>query len=149
MVNDHISKTYEFVCVEDSPYPGFWAKIDLFKPGRFSGRVLYLDLDVTIVGSLDEIVDYPTHFGIIKDWNLPGNNSSVMAWDAGIADHIYTRFTPEVMDRLHGDQNWISENIMGTVFPRHWAISYKKHVRPTGEIPKDTKVVVYHGQPKP
>lgn len=154
MVALHMSQPYQFVCVDDSQFPGWWAKLDLWKPGRFKGRVLYLDLDTTVVGSLFELVNYanyPNHFCAIADYQYPLRlNSSVMAWDAGVADHLYTYFTPDVMNRLHGDQNWITERMPDAVrFPKRWCPSYKAHVLPTGEIPKDARVIVYHGQPKP
>lgn len=146
----YLKQPYNFVCIDDSPYPGFWAKISLFEPERFNGRVLYLDLDVTITGNLDEIVNYDCAFGIIKDWNLPGVNSSVMVWNSGVLDHLYTYFTPKVLDRLHGDQNWINEKMLGSIkFPKEWCLSYKKHIRPTGKIPESCKVICYHGKIKP
>ena len=37
--------------------PGYWMKVGLFKPGLLSGRVLYLDLDVTITGDITGLVD--------------------------------------------------------------------------------------------
>jgi len=150
MLIGRINQPFEFTCIDDSPYPGYWAKISLFEPGRFKGRVLYFDLDTTLVQGIDDIINFPWPFGIINDWNLPGVNSSVMVWDAGAADHLYTKFKPEVMERLHGDQNWISEKMLSAVrFPKDWCVSYKKHVRPTGKIPKDAKVICYHGNPRP
>lgn len=147
-----LNQPYQFVCLEDSPFPGFWAKISLFEPGRFSGRVLYLDLDVDIVGNLDEIVDFPWPFGIIKEWNGPGVNSSVMVWDAGTADHLFTRFKKEYISgiRYLGDQNYIGDKMISTAkFPKVWCLSYKTHIRPAGKIPEETKVICYHGAPKP
>src|SRR5687767_4298658 len=94
-VRANLKQPHQFVCVDDSPLPGWWAKLDLFKPGRFSGRVLYLDLDVTITGGLDDLADYPGAFVICQDWGRFGYNSSVMAWDAGTADHLYDDFTPD------------------------------------------------------
>ena len=150
MVAKHMSQPYRFVCVDDSPFPGWWAKISLFQPGRFSGRVLYLDLDVTVVGPLDALADYPYPFSAIRDYQYPLQiNSSVMAWDAGSADCVYNDFTPEVMYRFHGDQNWIHEKMNTTTFPKRWCPSYKESVLPNGKLPKDARVVVYHGSPKP
>lgn len=143
-----INQPFEFVCIEDSSYPGWWAKIDLFKPGRFKGRVLYFDLDVEIVDNLDDLINFPWPFCIIKDW-LGGVNSSVMVWDAGFLDHIYEKFTPEVMDRLHGDQDFIREQMLSSAkFPKNWCISYKYHVI-QNKVPEGVKVIVYHGSPKP
>ena len=68
MVAQHMSQPYKFVCVGDSPFPGYWAKISLFQPGRFSGRVIYIDLDSTVIGSLDDLVKLPAPFTIIKNF---------------------------------------------------------------------------------
>lgn len=47
---------------------GWWAKVELFNPAHgFQGRMLYLDLDVLVAGSLDVIVDYPAWFAIVPD----------------------------------------------------------------------------------
>ena len=149
MIAEHMNQPYRFVCVDDSPFPGWWAKTSLFEPGRFTGRVLYLDLDVTVVGPLDELADYQYPFCAIRDYQYPLQiNSSVMAWQAGVADSVYTDFTPDVMGRLHGDQNWIHEKVRATTFPKHWCPSYRAHVQPTGKAPRDARVIVYHGRPK-
>ena len=74
MVAAHMAQPYRFICLEDSPWPGFWAKVSLFEPGRFTGRVLYLDLDVTVVGPLDDLADYPHPFAACRDW-LPLNGT--------------------------------------------------------------------------
>lgn len=150
MVSQYMLQPYKFVCVDDSPFPGFWAKVSMFQPGRFSGRVLYLDLDVTVIGSLDELAYYPYHFCAIRDYQFPLQiNSSVMAWDSSTADHVYSDFDPEAMERLHGDQNWIHEKVNATTFPKRWCPSYKANILPTGKVPADARVIVYHGKPKP
>ena len=150
MVARHMNQPYRFVCADDSPFPGWWSKVSLFEPGRFNGRVLYLDLDVTVVGPLDDLADYPYPFCAIRDYQYPLQiNSSVMAWDAGAADCVYNDFPPEAMKRFHGDQDWIHSKMNATTFPKRWCPSYKAHVLPTGKVPKDAKVIVYHGSPKP
>lgn len=148
LVAHHMSQPFEFVCLDDSPYPGYWAKISLFEPGRFAGRVLYLDLDVTVVGGLDDLADFPAPFAIIKDWNIPGFNSSVMAWDAGAGDKIWKKFYPAVMEEyIGGDQAWIYRQFpFAKVFPPEWCVSYKKSA---GAYPEDCRVIVHHGRPKP
>ena len=148
-VVQHMEQDYEFVCITDSPFPGWWAKISLFEPGRFSGRVLYLDLDVTISGGLDDLVNFPYEFAAIRDYQHPLRvNSSVMVWDSEIADHLFTEFKPEVMKRLHGDQNWIHEKQSSMMFPKRWCQSYKLQ-KFKGEVMDDLRVMVYHGSPKP
>ena len=54
-----------------------------------SGRVLYLDLDTIVAGSLDEIAGYSGPFaalsveGMANERRPTGLNSSVMCWEAG------------------------------------------------------------------
>ena len=147
MVAEYMTQPYRFMCLDDSPFPGWWAKISLFEPGRFTDRVLYLDLDVTVVGSLDEIADYPWPFAAIKDYERQGLNSSVMSWGPIWADHVYAGFTPDVMDRPGGDQAWITElQPNAATFPPNWCPSYKHQCRYS--VPQGAKVVVFHGRPK-
>ncbi len=150
MVSQHLDRLYHFVCITDSPFPGWWAKISLFEPGRFRGRVLYLDLDVTVVKRLDDLAFYPAPFVAIKDWLRPTINSSVMVWDAGEVDNLFTKFDESVMDRLKGDQDWITEQMPeAKTFPRDWCVSYRKSVKMFGVVPPSAKIVVFHGFPKP
>ena len=159
MVSEHMSQPYKFVCVDDSPFPGWWAKVSLFQPGRFSGRVLYLDLDVTVIGSLDDLANLPATFAVvenfkeIKEPNKAKFNSSVMAWDAeqDSINELFTEFNPSIMDRLNGDQDWISEQLPNvTTFPKDWCVSYKvRRFLKLRTMPKDARVVCYHGKPKP
>ena len=149
-IEDNLAQPFKFHILMHSDKPGWWAKIDLFEPGRFEGRVLYLDLDVTVVDDLEPLANYPEPFVAIKDYIYPTLNSSVMSWDAGVADHVHTNFTPDVMDRLHGDQDWITEQMPGTqVFPEAWCVSFRKSVKKFKHVPPDAKVVVFHGAPKP
>lgn len=152
MVREYLSRPFLFAPIVRAPWPGWWAKVRLFEPNLFQGRVLYLDLDVTITGSLEDLVDIDAPFAIIRDWNTRNFNSSVMVWDAGVADHIYTRFTKRDMQRFKGDQGWIHEQMPAAVtFPKRWCLSYKRHVRPRldDSIPQDCRVICYHGVPKP
>lgn len=135
MVARHLDRPHRFVCLTDrtkalpeietigipwtGALKGWWAKITLFTPGKFTGRVLYLDLDTLIVDALDPIVDYPAPFALIPDaGTFQGKegkavvkrfNSSVMVWDAGVNDDISTTYTHAIADRLWGDQDRIGE----------------------------------------
>ena len=45
----------------DTSLSGWWAKAHIFKAGsqfEISGRIMYIDLDMIITGSLDELVRY-------------------------------------------------------------------------------------------
>lgn len=107
-----------------SPAPlfGWWAKIEYFNPAHaawLTGRVLALDLDVLVVQSLAPILDYAAPFALVPHAGsfrpkppravVRRFNSSVMVWEAGIGTALYQQFTPDVADRLWGDQDWIGE----------------------------------------
>lgn len=152
MVRRWLDRPFEFVCLTDRPWLlpegvravpiqkryGFapWSKLELFAPGRWQGRVLYLDLDSLIVAPLDPIVDVEADFAITADPPRVGQkktrdsfgraivrrfNSSVMVWDADVHTELATDWTPSVGDRLSGDQDWIGERLPGAVtMPRAW-----------------------------
>ena len=148
----HLHQPYNFICLDDSSFPGFWAKISLFEPGRFSGRVLYFDLDVTIRGQLDDLasIHSPSLFTTTKDFIRMGFNSSVMTWTAGAADHIFTEFDYERdTQKFKGDQSWIFHKMPGaSKFPRAWVQSFKVACMRGGFEP-DLRVIAFHGFPRP
>lgn len=161
MVNRNVEYAYRFICLTDDPsgldegietinlpegLEGWWNKVALFKPGLFPkrSRIVFLDLDVVIVGPLEPVVDTK---GIAADWLQGGINSSVMVWDAGDYPQIREKFTPDVPKRLHGDQDWIEEVSWWAFLPSDWLPSYRLHCQ---EWPTDgARIVCFHGQPKP
>lgn len=159
MVAAHLSVPFTFSCLSNVDVPdriptvtdwrGWWSKIELFRPGLFTGRVLYLDLDVTVCGDLSHLIEYRTAFAAISDYERPTLNSSVMAWDTGVADHVYQNFEPGLMEIIKGgDQTWITDQIPDAqLFPPEWCPSYKHHCRYS--VPRGAKVIVFHGKPKP
>ena len=156
MVKRNLGMQHRFVCLTDDPdgvscetmplpgnLHGWWNKLYLFKPGLFEGRILFLDLDVCIVGPIEKIVKP----GIIKDWNLHGYNSSVMCWDAGDHAEAWEKFNPDVAQRLHGDQDFLNELGGWEVYEDGLCVSYRKHAQDWP--PESASVVCFHGEPKP
>jgi len=113
-----------------------WTKLELFNPLRqWSDRILYLDLDSLIVAPLVPIVDFPATFAITADPPRAGQrpkdsfghaivrrfNSSVMVWDGGTMTSLYTDWTPAVVHRLSGDQDYIGQLCPeAATMPRTW-----------------------------
>ena len=157
-------------CVEIlTTYKTWWSKLGLFETGRFRGKKIYLDLDVVIKGNIDWLADYGDDKLYARDdfsyslkkpefqtpeWReyIGGDgtvNSSVMVWTDDCAKRVWEEFTPDVINRMHGDQNWISyclfpHDELGFL-PDEKISSYKYQVRrgePVGDI------VVFHGNPK-
>lgn len=150
MVARNLRQAHQFVCLKDEgDLPGWWSKIELFRPGRFNGRVLFMDLDSVVVGPLDELAATK---GIIhlKDWGFENDIycSSVMVWDAGEHDDAFTKFTADVRDRMHGDQDWLTELGGWPALPPHLCRSYRHHCAVRGRPPKRCVHVSMHGHPK-
>lgn len=170
MVARHLDRPYKFVCLTDGPdrvpsgvepihiknprpLDGWWSKVQLFNPKHgLTGRVLYLDLDTLVVKPLDPIVDFPASFALVphsgrfngRDGHavVKRFNSSVMVFDAGVTHRLYEEWSPEVADRLHGDQDWIGEQ-----YPEAWTMPLPwfprvAEVGPEGRIPAEAKVVL-------
>lgn len=148
MVARHLSQPFRFECITQSDKPGWWAKVDLFEPDRFTGRVLYLDLDTVIVGPLDALAESK---GILHlaDWGWTKNDygSGVMVWDAGEHAEVWSRYTPNVPDQFRGDQDWMTHLGGWAALPKGLCVSYRyvSIVAP----PLGASVVCFHGSPKP
>lgn len=152
MVARHLTLPHRFVCMTDRPQdlPGvacvrikrpaelkpWWLKLKLFQSKMgWTGRLLYIDLDTLIVGSLDEIATFPAPFALLPDmaprfkgrWDKPHlkvvhrYNSSVMVLDAGSRNALWDDFDPAYSARLWSDQDWIGEWMpKEATFPREW-----------------------------
>jgi hypothetical protein len=139
----------------DPTLKGFWQKVRLFSPDMPWGvdeRVVYFDLDVAITGRLEDLLEYEG--AIIQDWYYDAFNSSVMTWRHGQFREVWERFDPCIMEdpRIGGDQDWITTcartgGRMWDTFPKAWCVSYKGHAKKWP--PDGSKVVVFHGEPKP
>lgn len=164
---------HRFVCLSDEPlgiwslplqhsWPGWWAKVELFRPGLFTGVVLYLDLDTLPVGPLDEIASYSGPLACLNDFYQGRKmiGSGVLAWTPGEhtaaiyhafleqrdrlsqmrgrSDYFYRPFMADA-DRfqvLHPGQIVTLKPIDGTPDP-------KKHGPPEG-----ARLVCGHGRPR-
>jgi hypothetical protein len=166
----NLTVPYTFYCITDrleapegmvhipcENQTGWWQKVNLFKPGLFKGRVLYLDLDVVIINTLDPLVSSEGDFVIIENFGpnkgQSAFNSSAMLWTPNEkTERIYTCFTDEVMQILHGDQCWIWRVLGNDVlaFEKPLVESYKYSALPQWRrFTANTSVMVFHGSPKP
>lgn len=164
---------YRCVCLTDDPstlpkgvvakavpegLQGWWNKVALFKQGMFEPgeRVLYFDLDTIILGDIADIAAYSGRFAILHDFLNPEHmGSSVMAWEAGALDHIWTTWDKAGRPSFdpRGDQFWIE-----TMQPEadYWQdmlpgafVSFKRDCWLRGSIPPDARVLCMHGHPRP
>ncbi len=193
----HLNRPHQFVCFTDDPagivagvdtrplpYAGLpearlrnggWLKLAVFRPGLFesAGPVLFLDLDVAIIDSLDPLYDTDpdTPLRIIRDWRpwpqslyrRPGviGNSSVFRFEANGQPQIFERFAddPDAAYRnFRNEQRFLTRHADGLDYwPDAWCRSFKRHcmgappLRPfrRPSVPDGARVVVFHGRPKP
>lgn len=160
MVSRNLTIPHEIVCLTDAEHDGvrciplepgrsgWWNKIQLFKPGLFEGRALYIDLDSIITGSLDA---YASVTGIIhlSDWGWDSDTygSGVMVWDAGDHAEIYEQWTPELTTGYRGDQDWMTALGGWAALPKDWQRSYR-YVSTVAPQP-GCRICCAHGSPKP
>ncbi len=192
MVQRHLTLPHRFVCATDDPsgldagigtvplppgLVGYWNKVSLFKAGLFEpgNRILYLDLDVVVVASIDFLHQGSGELHAIRNWRTKSGafNSSVMYFEAGRYDFVFDRFLPqaaEVVARHIGDQDWICEQVPeAKSFPVGKIVSYKKDLNAhiflaakklgldflkaphfmTVSPPPGASIVVFHGKPDP
>jgi hypothetical protein len=198
MVSRNISRPFRFICfteaskglrdeVEVQPLPEFpeppweyarycsaWRKLALFRAGLadMQGRVLFLDLDLLILSSLDEMLMRTEPFLMIENWyqaQQRKGQASVMLFDAGYPEFLLLRYLDDplkVLNQCQTEQEYISTFLpaeQAIFFPESWCKSFKKHVmlniwqrligekypepRDAGFI--DTKILVFHGRPNP
>lgn len=153
-----------------SPYRFFWAGMKLYEPGVIEGDLLCMGLDVVIVGSLDDIINYPSELAAMHDVpthmknainkddvncevTLIRNGKHKIFWDEWVRlGKPQWDGTVAVQDRVWpmAIQGWINTEkpFKVDLFPENWIASYKLSVRGRG-LPKDCRVVSFHGDPKP
>jgi len=129
-----------------APHGDSWYIIELFKHEPF----LLVALDAVVVGSLNECVNF-NKLTAIEEWKLPGEPNTSLMWVTGVGK-LYDKFQKDkekIKENypwvLHAEQRWLRDNADIDFYPRGWGTSYKYDGKPK----KDTKIVVFHGKPKP
>lgn len=203
-VRDHLPLPHRFVCltnqpegidpgVEVMPMPEFgvpevewtkrgcWPKVALFGEQVFADDeiVLYLDLDLLVVGDLSPFIDLierdPGAFYTLREWNpallrlLPvamrpdrGSQGSVYVWRAGAQRHVFADFTSRVeavRAAYWSDRFYLPKIATDPRYlPHDWCLSFKNHclapfplnlIRPEARIPPGARIIVFHGKPRP
>lgn len=169
----------DFVCVSDMNgaadkelihnWPGWWSKIELFRPGLFpvGEQVIYVDLDTVFLGCPDKLLAYEGSFALLRDFyttrELGLYGSGVMAWNTGNRrlQSMYETFVQQdekIMSacRRGGDQMFINRHYPGADYIQDVApdevVSFKPINARTWrrEHPgAETKILCFHGNPRP
>lgn len=142
-----------------------WRKLTLWQAplADISGDVLFLDLDLVITGSLDEMFDFePGRYCVIENWTQMGQgngNTSAFRFPVGKHTHIFNDFQADpdsILSRYRIEQLYISREIDDMVFwPDLWCASFKHTLLPrwpmnffkVPELPTETRIVAFTGKP--
>lgn len=153
-----------FVCLSDidvpceriplvEEWPGWWAKIELFRPELFDGPVIYIDLDSTVLRDVSPLKR--DKFTMLTDFYYQKVAASgVMAWTER-PDGIWETFQENPSAHMNdnrrvgfGDQRFIRRQVRPDRFEDGLIVSYKCHCA-DGNIPDGAIILAYHGRPKP
>ena len=195
-VRDHLDGPFRFVCLTDDaaglaegiearPIPdlgippekfahGGWPKLAVFARALhdLSGRMLFIDLDSVITGSLEPMFALEGSFRAIgggDGWRRGGPPdaevellSGVFAMDVGGHPEVLDAFVAEgagAYARAENEQAYIEKTISDWApWPAGWVVSFKRHLRrsmgadlvlPVHAPPEDARIVAFHGDPRP
>jgi len=193
MVARNLARPFRLVCLTDDPagvrpevacapipvLPSIpqpkergWTKLAAFSPelaGLVGETVLFLDLDVVVMGALDPFFEHPGAFPMIRDWYHPQRrrlvgNSSVFRYRPTERRGLYEAFCADVgaiVARIRNEQEFVSEYLEArgelSFWPRAWCQSFRvsclapwpARAWATPRRPSDCRVLVFHGEPKP
>ena len=190
MVERNLSSSFRFVCFTDdptgikecvetyelppiaipsgSPERG-WRKLTVLgkTKAKLEGRCLFLDLDVIIVGNLDEICATKSSFSLAFDEKKKKSkigNSSVFVFDAMTHSSVLDNFNQnaeKIIKNYRNEQAYLSALMdkkgVLSFFPTEWCPSFKYHCVPqfplnflfSPKIPVNSKIILFHGNPEP
>jgi hypothetical protein len=167
---------HRFVCLSDvdvpceripmmHDWPGWWAKLELFRPGVVTGPTLYFDLDNIPVRDLSALANCPHDFAMLRNFNRPDYASSCVMWFKESAPaHVYEKFVadPNACIAFHvkhrdgpylGDQAFIwqcfDRKVPFIEVPPQTVCSYKKDYLRLGQLPDNAAMVAFGGSYKP
>jgi hypothetical protein len=152
------------VCLSDQPvegvqtiplrtsWPGWWAKMEAFDTGLVRGDVLLMDLDTVVL----ELPAMPDRTTVLQDFYRPQlMGSGFMFLRESDRSRCWEAFKRDPWRHIkecarwprHGDQGFLQPYIGNAAKWGAEVKSYKVHCR--AGVPAGTKVVCFHGQPRP
>lgn len=174
-VSRHLSVPHTFKCLSDVDvpceriplehgWPGWWSKIELFRPGVVTGPTLYLDLDTVLVGSIDRLASFEHDFAIMRNLNSSWMPGSAVMWFKEKApakvyelfkenpEHYIGQYSDRTQGTYLGDQAFIWDALDRKVkFLTDSAPglirSYRRHCM--AGVPEGCAVVAFGGAKKP
>jgi hypothetical protein len=160
------------------PRKSWWYKMQLFNPEHHAGNLLYLDLDMVLIRSIDWIRELnPSQFWSIRDFrylqrpHLTTINSSMMWFNVAEFSTVWQQFVrgniAQISRQFPGDQDYLAKNIdrgRQRFFDDRYFQSYRwqsldggfdfqrrRYYNPGAgvAVTGDTAAIVFHGRPNP
>lgn len=137
-------------------WPGWWAKMELFRPDLGLDDFLYLDLDTMVRGDLFHM-EQCGRLALLRDFYRQwGLGSGMMFLPADVRNDIWLAWTANpsrwmAQFQLGGDQEFLEQHWvhkaarLQDLYPGEIA-SYKAS---SPDEVRSAKVVCFHGEPKP
>lgn len=191
MVTRHTTPPFRFYCLTDAPNDirpevtclplpelgcdlprntfGIWGKSRLWHrelPG-VSGPVLFMDLDVVVVGSLDPFFGYgdPDDVILARNPNTPFERlgqTSIFRYPVGKLAPLRERFLQDpqgIADQYRFEQRFVTRHAPGGIrfWPKGWVAHFKMHCIPpfplnywmAPRLPPTARVVIFPGPLNP
>lgn len=143
--------------------PGIWQKSRLWGPklGNLRGPVLFLDLDLVIVGSLDAFFEAgePDDVILARNQTTPFERlgqTSLFRYPVGKLVPLQERFLADpqgIADEYRFEQRFVTRNAPGgaKLFPRRWVLHFRQDCRwpiPLNyflppRLPADARVILF------
>lgn len=194
MVKRNLRRRFRFICLTDDsrdirqeveikaiPLVGFpdfdqrkkwtlqhgWLKLTCFANPLhdLEGETLFLDLDIVIVGNLDDFFTVEGDFLVIREWDKSDGtgNTSVFKFTIGQHHDLLESLqrAPYGLKKVRNEQEYCTQFIAKqgklSYWPPGWCQSFKRHCLPSfpsnfyrqAQLPKEAKVIVFHGKPNP
>lgn len=158
---DRFSFGHRFVCLSDVPvpgvdtiklehdWPGWWSKMEMFRPGLLPGRNLYLDLDTVITANIEHLWHYDG-FAALSDFYQPNSPASGAFLWTEPRTALYEQMVNDPPPMRSRSDFWWPQHAgkvdrLQQLFPGTFG-SYKADQLEDG--PKGFAVVCFHGSPK-
>lgn len=156
-------------------WPGWWSKIELFRPDLPKEPAVYFDLDTVILGDITDLLNIQVPFAVLEGFNqrasaMKGNKnfaSGIMAGNFHLHSKVYKEFKKDPDkymsysynkgregDWRHGDQAFIAMMLKDDAIkrvqdflPRNFIVG-KRVLKKQGIIPKEARVIAWSGEPR-
>jgi len=159
----------ELGCPVPTNAPGKFRKVALWNDNLFglSGTALFLDLDIVITGSLDELFSFgnPDDVVLARNWIKPLERlgqTSVFRFPVGRHGYMLENFRQDsegIAGKYQFEQRYVTNCIRGGVkfFPSRWIRHFRlnclgpwplRYLRPA-VLPKGARIVMFPGKPDP